>query len=557
MPPYLRIVAIWDTNEFKPYINGNHHWFRVTLKGYFFNGTTEVEVYFTDLWDARVSGHNNDPYPPDGLSFGKCSTNEVHNWFLVHNKYTLYGAVIHSGIWYTAKVEIDLDAVPPVIQQFGKSPIVEQASGSVVYIKAKPNSVVRMFNHNQTSDSYAITSPVAGFTANGRNYNRYTLSRQFSKDHIRQSIANSSGIASFFSIPDGRYVFSSIDQDRSESFMMNEISITGGSLSASVRQIWLEYTNTGDTRVNSTTGKKQRRYTMAAKFIFVNNASNVLNVPLVSGVSPIKISTSNNGDYVSISSHDGWFNEGLLGLYINDSIADTPDGNSEPGTYWTDSFIVPNVGASSIEYNTFTSLADAVARKNTILRHSRLVYCNGPFNKGNKVWQNGTIGNCDQTPNGIYNTDLYSKAYIVVDGVITDNTFETPVDVDPEEPPVDNGNPSARWGGVRTSSDRGLIKDNRFTTAQNQLANNGSIINTNVDIDVLKLTQGFLHDNNWFNLKGWAYKRWKIDQEDFRSTPLRDVPIPTEFTGFTYSLTIYYFNSSGIIKEQFQEHLQL
>ena len=552
--PSLRIVAIWDTNEFRPYMNGNHHWFRVQLKGYFHNGTSESEVYFTDLWDARSSGFNTDPYPPDGISFGKCSTNEVHNWFLVHNKYTLYGAVFVSGVWYTAKTEIDLDAIPPVIQQFGRSPIIEQA-GSTVYVKSVPNAVIRLFHYNQTSDSYAQTTSISGFSANGRSYNRYTLERQFSKEHIQQKIVGQTGVGVFFGVADGRYVVSSIEPNRSESFMMNEFTVTGGTLSAGVRQIWIEYTQTADTRVHE--GRNQRRYTMAAKYIFINNPTNVLDVPLVSGVSPIKISTSNNGDYVSISTHGGWFNEGLAGIYINDSIADTPAGNSEPGTYWTDSLQVPNVGASSEVYHDFTSLADAVARKNTVLKHTRIVYCNGEFNKGNKVWQNGTIGNCDQTPNGIYWSNLYNKAYTVVDGIITDNTGDTGVIIDPEEPPVENGNPTLRWGGVRTSIDRGLIKDNRFTPAQYQLASNGSIINTNIDISIPKLTQGLLHDNNWFNLKGWAYKRWKIDQEDMRSTALQDVPISSEFVGFTVSLTVYYFNSSGIIKEQFQEHLQL
>lgn len=556
--PYLRIFAVWDTNEFRPYINGNHHWFRVIIRGEIVDGSTVTQVPSNVLWDARASGWNSDPNPPDGMHFGKMedSINVPHQWYLIHNKYTLYGAVQSFGVWYTAKVEIDLDAIPPVIQQFGRSPIIQQA-GSTVYVKSVPNAVIRLFHYNQTSDSYAITYGTTGFSANGRNYNRYFLSRQFSGGHITSTIVGSTGIGSFFGVADGRYVVSAIEPGRSESFMMNEFTVSGGSLSASVRQIWLEYTQTSDTRVYQ--GRNQRRYTMVAKYIDINNATNVQNVPLVSGVSPIKISTSNNGDYVSISSHDGWFNEGLVGLYINDSIAPTPDGNSEPGTYWTDSLQVPNVGASSEVYHDFTSLADAVARKNTVLKHTRIVYCNGEFNVGNKCWQNGTIGNCDQTPNGIYWSNLYNKAYTVLNGIITENTGDTGDTGGGGD--TDNGggtgDPNGRWGGVRTANDRGLIKDYRFTSAQQILASNGSVINTTIDIDVQRLKEGFITDKNWGNLRGASYKRWKIDEEDFRTTPLQNFPIDPLFTGFQFSLVVYYFNSGGIIIDQFQEMIQL
>lgn len=122
--------------------------------------------------------------------------------------------------------------------------------------------------------------------------------------------------------------------------------------------------------------------------------------------------------------------------------------------------------------------------------------------------------------------------------------------------PPNTNVPLNSWGGVRTIADRGLIKDSRRPSAQYEYSPQGQIIGTNVDINVTLLRQGLLHDNNWPNLKGKAYKKWKTTG-DFEDVPLQNYAISDFFTGKQISLTIYYFNQSGIIQEEYQEIIQL
>ena len=118
---------------------------------------------------------------------------------------------------------------------------------------------------------------------------------------------------------------------------------------------------------------------------------------------------------------------------------------------------------------------------------------------------------------------------------------------------IKEGKPGARLSNFK----RGLYKDRRFTQAQYMYNNQGKIINTNIDIDIEKLNNGFIHDNNWKNMKGHSFKQWKVGNADFRKEPLENIAIPENFSGKQIAITIYYFNSSGIIKEQYQEFLQL
>jgi hypothetical protein len=171
------------------------------------------------------------------------------------------------------------------------------------------------------------------------------------------------------------------------------------------------------------------------------------------------------------------------------------------------------------------------------------------------------MGDCDVTPNGIYDSIKYNKSFTVGDGgIIVSNTGDTGVVTPPDgTPPIELGPISTYWGGTgRTVNDRGLIKDKRFTEAQYQLNSSGAIINTNIHISVQKLREGYLHDNNWNNMKGHSYKRWKIAQEfEFNTSPLTNQYIPPIWTGKQIAVTVYYFNSSGIIQEQYQEFIQL
>lgn len=553
----LSLDITWNPNDFNPYVNGNHHSFELTPTAQINDNGNILNVDANDLWTGRTFGLSSDPIPPNGMWFVKmaASSGKVFHWFMVHNKYSFYAAVFYSGVWYFAKKDVDLDAIPPQTLTMSKTPIVQQA-GSTVYVKAPPNTVINLYKALQMNDAGMPASDSLPFSTGGRNYDRYLLYDRFSNTPVQTKTVGSTGVGTFFGVADGDWVVGGVEPSRSGSFMMNKFTVASGICTAAERQISCYYTPTGSTRTNSTTGKKQRQYTIIAKYTLVT-APGVAEqaVPFVSGNSPIKISLGNNGDYVPINTFDGWFNEGLVGFYIQDSQGSTPPGG-EGGTYWTDWLDVPVTAPSAPAYHDFTSLQDAINRKDTVIKNTETVYCSGSgeFNVGDKCYQSSVIGECNVTTDGIRYSNLYQKAYTISGGggIITSilnvdgSTGEVPQNTDA----------SSYWGGTRTNQDRGLIKDNRFTPAQYEYNSAGAIINTNIDIDVQKLKDGFLHDNNWNNLKGKSYKKWKT-VGDYEDIPLQNVPIPVEFSGKQTSVTVCYFNGSGIIVEQFQEFIQL
>lgn len=555
----LSLDVTWNPNDFQPWVNQNHHSFELKASAKVNNNGTITDVLDSDLWQGWHFGYNSDPIPPNGQWFVKMygSAMKEYRHFMVHNKYTFYVAVFYSGSWLYAKKDVDLDAIPPQTLIIGKTPIVQQA-GSTVYVKAPVNAEIRLYKAYQMNDVGMPANDPFPFTDGGRSYYRYALYDRYSNTPVQTKVVGSTGVGVFFGVPDGEWVVSSLEPNRSNSFMMNKFTVSGGICTAAERQISLTYTPTGSTRNHPTTGKKQRQYTIVAKYTLVT-APGVAeqNVPFVSGNSPIKISLSNNGvgSYTPVNQFDGWFDEGLNGFYIQDSQGNTPP-SGEGGTFWSDYLDVPVTAPSAPTYHDFTSLQDAINHRNDTLKNTEIVYCSGSgqFNVGDKCYQNSTIGNCDVTSNGIRYTGLYQKSYEITGG---NGIISAILNVDGTTGTVpQNTNPTSYWGGVRTASDRGLIKDSRFTSAQYELASNGSIVNTSIDIDVQKLKDGFLHDNNWNNLKGKSYKKWKTTG-DFEDIPLQNVPIPVEFTGKQISLTVYYFNSSGIIIEQYQEFIQL
>lgn len=525
----LEITASFDPQDWRPFIKLNHHYHKIDFSCSLRLGGVAIPLA-KDAWYFGIhSGATTLAAPDPALIYwwGRADGAAQPRLFLEHSIYTVWGAYNNGGTWLFAQVKLDLDAIVatrvlnmstvPEIYNWNTS----TSGGAYLTIKATPNSILRVYKHDQMEDGSLPTPTNLGALVPGYSAPVYGLTANFNTEAQKTVTVDATGIVTVTGLEHSTgYVASCQEAGKDESFATNVITTSSGfNALTHTRQYNIVLSPTTTYRNNN--GVKEQKYNVA-----VNCCNNIPTGGTVTYNNPSNFRLGNSSLVGDLIAGGVWLAEnGKRTVFVYDDDYPQASGILSVPRYKSMRSISVDVAAvpTTTTVDEYSSHAEVVAGYNE--PQATVTYAADVWGVGGKVWENSTIGECNlATTTGIVLRDMTEAKSYTLDSssIITAVTA------------ISTGG----GGSVGAKILEPAINSGKVVTLD---STGNTVTGTLIDIDTTQLASRRVLDNQWAN-KNWknlaalglstsqVTKQWRAYSGNWQSSAL-DVTLNSKYDG--------------------------